>query len=533
MTDQCVPISSRVTVKIEQNGSKSKKCSVTFEAKMKHDHEEERESSTSNDLGIKRKRRKRGIPAKQKWEIISHPQVPNIKQAHKKAKRRPIVKDKRREIHRQNERFRHQSLNMAIKDLSMLVPHSKHHRTAVKHHVVQTTGQYLEFLNNQVTLMCSQLRITKKATQNCFSFNRRMMAVFDHQEKHHPAGKAITLSSLEGLIDNMHIENRHYNIRELKQREKSKRLMKKDNQLPAHFHSLEARKIPDSIHLSRNNLDNSQESLLSPSHGDIQIKNELVTAGYLGDVELSQSSVKSLSQSQSSGDFSEGSSSSDIADLLTSSTSNSNSSQGTYSSKTTSPSNLSDISEVMPFLTDQEATMRSVEKLQFVEGPPRLVFDSNTRQVLQHVGWVNSSVVKKATSSCKVLGTVCNFSKLSVEKGSSHKDGSDHTQSCSTSKLWKEDATTQSSQEASISQSGAVDGGSSKQRSWINGYQLFVKVNHPHFKKAWPHLQGRDISHLLAQAWNDSPEDVKKIYSEKACTWNQQHKKLQEQAFEQ
>ncbi|XP_071785481.1 uncharacterized protein [Asterias amurensis] len=70
--------------------------------------------------------------------------------------------------------------------------------------------------------------------------------------------------------------------------------------------------------------------------------------------------------------------------------------------------------------------------------------------------------------------------------------------------------------------------GCSLRRSWINGYQLFTKVNHPKFREKWPELQGRDITKLLGQVWKELPGDSKKHYSRRACEWNQWHRRKRE-----
>ncbi|XP_072014309.1 uncharacterized protein [Amphiura filiformis] len=62
---------------------------------------------------------------------------------------------------------------------------------------------------------------------------------------------------------------------------------------------------------------------------------------------------------------------------------------------------------------------------------------------------------------------------------------------------------------------------SSMRRSWINGYQLFTKINHARIKESWPGLQGREITRLLGQSWKDLPDAYKKLYSIRACEWNQ------------
>ncbi|XP_022096644.1 uncharacterized protein LOC110982511 [Acanthaster planci] len=70
----------------------------------------------------------------------------------------------------------------------------------------------------------------------------------------------------------------------------------------------------------------------------------------------------------------------------------------------------------------------------------------------------------------------------------------------------------------------------SMRRSWINGFQLFTKVNHPRFRDKWPRLQGREITRLLSQTWKELPNDFKKQYSCRAREWNQWHRCQREAA---
>ncbi|XP_038079001.1 uncharacterized protein LOC119746243 [Patiria miniata] len=76
----------------------------------------------------------------------------------------------------------------------------------------------------------------------------------------------------------------------------------------------------------------------------------------------------------------------------------------------------------------------------------------------------------------------------------------------------------------------AAVSGYSMRRSWINGYQLFTKVNHPQFRDKWPRLQGREITRLLSQTWKELPTDFRKQYSCRARQWNQWHKHKRESA---
>ncbi|XP_033104962.1 uncharacterized protein LOC117107399 isoform X2 [Anneissia japonica] len=67
-------------------------------------------------------------------------------------------------------------------------------------------------------------------------------------------------------------------------------------------------------------------------------------------------------------------------------------------------------------------------------------------------------------------------------------------------------------------------------RSWINGYQLFTKINHHKFRSSWPKIQGREITRLLGQAWKDFPKEYKTLYSQHACELNEYNRILRKRS---
>ncbi|PIK61461.1 hypothetical protein BSL78_01586 [Apostichopus japonicus] len=275
-----------------------------------------------------RKRRYYGEPARTGYGTIL-----DVKVAHRKAKRRSIVKDKKREIHRQNERHRHHSVNLAIQELSQLVPCLEPRRNNTKQNIVQRTGEYMEYLNNKVTAMCDQLRCTKSLCHDSLAMSQILSAVVDGQEEKFPADNPIHLSNLEALLDNMHIENRTYKIR--KQAERDDCLNSEEEGLGDQKEvkkSFRVQSIKGARKKSDSDFPRGQPFVASPSFHESRsftspsvsgstslCSQEVVTPGYLGDGEESASPVgtasctKSLSLSNSSDDISDDGSMDDAA----------------------------------------------------------------------------------------------------------------------------------------------------------------------------------------------------------------------------
>ncbi|XP_071962213.1 uncharacterized protein [Antedon mediterranea] len=68
-------------------------------------------------------------------------------------------------------------------------------------------------------------------------------------------------------------------------------------------------------------------------------------------------------------------------------------------------------------------------------------------------------------------------------------------------------------------------------RSWINGYQLFTKINHHKFRSCWPEIEGREITRLLGKTWKDFPTEYKTLYSERACELNEYNRSQRERSI--
>ncbi|XP_072166885.1 uncharacterized protein [Diadema setosum] len=49
-------------------------------------------------------------------------------------------------------------------------------------------------------------------------------------------------------------------------------------------------------------------------------------------------------------------------------------------------------------------------------------------------------------------------------------------------------------------------------RTWLNGYQLFTKVNQKRFRDGWPHLKDKEVAKVISQAWQQLSEPYRKLY---------------------
>ncbi|XP_071496019.1 uncharacterized protein [Diadema antillarum] len=61
-------------------------------------------------------------------------------------------------------------------------------------------------------------------------------------------------------------------------------------------------------------------------------------------------------------------------------------------------------------------------------------------------------------------------------------------------------------------------------RTWLNGYQLFTKVNQKRFRDGWPHLKDKEVAKVVSQAWQQLSEPYRKLYSQGAREWNRWYK---------
>ncbi|XP_070579047.1 uncharacterized protein [Ptychodera flava] len=61
-------------------------------------------------------------------------------------------------------------------------------------------------------------------------------------------------------------------------------------------------------------------------------------------------------------------------------------------------------------------------------------------------------------------------------------------------------------------------------KSWINGYQLYTRLNYQQYKMKHPNLVGREVTKALGNAWRELPESDRKQYSQRACELNEERR---------
>ncbi|PIK39118.1 hypothetical protein BSL78_24033 [Apostichopus japonicus] len=427
----------------------------------------------------------------------------------------------------------------------------------------------MEYLNNKVTAMCDQLRCTKSLCHDSLAMSQILSAVVDGQEEQFPADNPIHLSNLETLLDNMHIENRTYKIKNQAERDdclnseeeglgdqkevkKSFRVQSKGGRKKSDsdFPRGQPFVASPSFHESR--------SFTSPSvSGSTSLRSqEVVTPGYLGDGEESASPVgtasctKSLSLSNSSDDISDDGSTDDAA--ISSAATIVLQRGDLMNTREYSSSTKHDTSKKLLLLTDKSVSKEiqqqrvhylvdaeqfaSIRKCQVADGgsssaadnvtttagfPQLLLIPTTITKLLQIVPAQSSAQNIKVTTESPEKGT-----RL-VERSPRGKENRPESMTDQNGK--QEDGMDQTSMSSSPVKA-SCDGQPLNMKVWTDapgddqhmetdGYNLFSKINSPHFHQAWPHLDGSDVTNLVSQAWKDLPEEIRNVYSEKASDW--------------